>query len=729
MSGIRPGELVSRCAEAAAARYDRAADDNETINMAAEKPLKLAVDIGGTFTDVMAVQGDRVSAAKVLSTPEDLSVGVMSGIEAAVSQLGARVADIAFVVHATTAATNALLERRGARVGLIVTDGFRDILEIGRQRRFDPYDLQRPKLAPLVPRERVVEVPERLDAGGNILIALDEAAVRAAFAVLRAQDVDAIAVSFIHAYRDPRHEQRVLELATADLIGAETAVFASHRIAPEAREFERTSTTVIAAYLAPVVGHYLQALAEKLEAGGASRRYWVMKSSGGLFDSEVARAHPEELVESGPAAGVIGAASVARDLGIPDIISFDMGGTTAKASLIHGGVPAMNYEYEVGGAAHAGGFLQKGTGHPLRVPVIDLAEVGTGGGSIAWIDEGGALRVGPRSAGASPGPVCYGRGGTEPTVTDADLVLGYLDEVGSGQYLGRMSLDAARDAIKTRIADPLGMSVEVAARGIFDLANAQMADAVRLVSVAKGVDPRELTLVAFGGAGPVHAWAIAQQLLIGTILIPPHPGVYSAVGLLGADFRVDLSRGVRVALAGTAAGADLSQIFSLLATEATKEMLSQGHAADSVEIRYAADMRYVGQSYEVNVGLPVRAPVDTEQAQAAFHAEHARLYGHASEGEPVEVITVRVSASTAGAPPSLAGDAPPAAPLQHRTRDLSFEGAVLPTQVHSRAGLGAVTDGPAAIEQSDTTIIVPPGALVRRLENGCLRLELKGSPT
>jgi N-methylhydantoinase A len=701
--------------------------------MTASRDLKVAVDIGGTFTDVMAMAGNSVAATKVLSTPEDLSLGVMSGIDSAVARLGAGVADISFVVHATTAATNALLERRGARVGLIVTDGFRDVLEIGRQRRFDPYDLERPKLTPLVARERVVEVAERMDASGNIVVALDEAAVRAAFVFLRDEGVDAIAVSFLHAYRDPRHEQRVLELATCDLIGTDTSIFASHRIAPEAREFERTSTTVIAAYLAPVVGDYLQALAERLAARGASRRYWVMKSSGGLFDSDSARAHPQELVESGPAAGVIGAASAARELGMPDIISFDMGGTTAKASLIRGGVPAMNYEYEVGGAAHAGGFLQKGTGYPLRVPVIDLAEVGTGGGSIAWVDEGGALRVGPRSAGASPGPVCYGRGGTEPTVTDADLVLGYLDEVGSGQYLGRMSLDAAREAIRTRVADPLGMSVEVAARGIFDLANAQMADAVRLVSVARGVDPRELTLVAFGGAGPVHAWAIAQQLLVSTILIPPYPGVYSAVGLLGADFRVDLSRGVRVALSTEAAGAELSRMFTLLEAQATGEMETQGHAVGSVEVRYSADMRYLGQSYEVNVSLPVCAPVDPQQAQAAFHHQHARLYGHASDGEPVEVITVRVSASIAGQRPEFASDGRGATVAENRTRDLSFDGDVVSTPVHSRPGTGdtegVTINGPAAIEQSDTTIIVPPGALVHVLANGFLRLELKESPT
>ncbi len=694
--------------------------------MNVEQRLKVAVDIGGTFTDVMAVLGDTVAAAKVLSTPEDLSVGVMSGIDAAVSQLGTQVADISFLVHATTAATNALLERRGARVGLIVTDGFGDILEIGRQRRFDPYDLQRPKLTPLVPRKQVSEVSERLDADGNVLIALDETAILSAFDHLCKQGVEALAVSFLHAYQDPLHEKRVLEMATPDLIGPNTSIFASHQIAPEAREFERTSTTVIAAYLAPVVSRYLQALAVRLSDRGAPQRYWVMKSSGGLFDSDSASAHPEELVESGPAAGVIGAASVARELAIPDIISFDMGGTTAKASLISGGVPAMNFEYEVGGAAHAGGFLQKGTGYPLRVPVIDLAEVGTGGGSIAWIDEGGALRVGPRSAGASPGPVCYGRGGTEPTVTDADLVLGYLDEVGSGQYLGQMSLDAARDAIRKRVAEPLGISIEAAAHGIFDLANAQMSDAVRLVSVARGVDPRELTLVAFGGAGPVHAWAIAQQLLIGTVLIPPYPGVYSAFGLLGADFRVDKSRGVRIALSATTSSTDLSREFDTLEAQATQEINAQGHDTNMIETQYTADMRYQGQSYEVNVVLPFQTPVDPAQAQVAFHDEHTRLYGHANDGEPVEVITVRVSVCITGVPPNLLGDTPGAASSSRQSRDLIFDGVMLSTPVYSRSDMSATINGPAAIEQSDTTVIIPPNGRVTLLGNGCLRLELKG---
>ena len=702
--------------------------------MTANDTLRVAVDIGGTFTDVVAVRGGEVAATKVLSTPADLSRGVLDGIDTAIAQLGAKARDIEFVVHATTAATNALLERRGARVGLIVTGGFRDILEIGRQRRFDPYDLRRPKLAPLVPRDMVVEVAQRIDAAGNTLIELDEDAVRAAFRYLHDKGAEAIAISFLHAYRNPEHERRALELIGRESASANIALFASHQVVAEAREFERTSTTIIAAYLAPVVGHYLQALAQRLAAKGAPRVFWVMKSSGGLFSCDAAQAHPEELVESGPAAGVIGAAAAARELGVLDIISFDMGGTTAKASLIKDGVAQLNYEYEVGGAAHAGGFLQKGTGYPLRIPVIDLAEVGTGGGSIAWIDRGGALHVGPRSAGASPGPVCYGRGGVEPTVTDADLVLGYLHEAGSAQYLGRVDLAAARAAIDTHVAKPLAMTIEVAARGIFDLANAQMADAVRLVSVAKGFDPRELTLVAFGGAGPIHAWAIARELAISRILIPPHPGVYSAIGLLGADFRFDLSRGTRIRLAQVDADAQLGTGFAALAREARAAMHEQGHRSAAVILTASADMRYLGQSYEVNVKFerPSTGLLDAGQLRRAFNTEHARVYGHASDSEPVEVITLRMTARVAGTQLDFKRDAHSAEQPSAESRTIAFDGVQTPTRVVTRNLIGAsiagaCLEGPLAIEQADTTTIVPPGARVLRSPNGFLLVEIGAS--
>ncbi|MFT5445664.1 MAG: N-methylhydantoinase A [Gammaproteobacteria bacterium] len=695
--------------------------------MAASNTLRVAVDIGGTFTDVVAIRGGKVAATKVLSTPADLSRGVVDGIDIAIAQLGAMACDIDFVVHATTAATNALLQRRGARVGLIVTDGFRDILEIGRQRRFNPYDLRRPKLAPLVPRDMVVEVAQRIDAAGKTLIELDEDAVRAAYHYLHDKGADAIAVSFLHAYCNPEHEQRALDLIGIERGATSSSDFASHQVVAEAREFERTSTTIIAAYLAPVVKDYLEALAQRLAAMGAPRVFWVMKSSGGLLSCDAAQAHPEELVESGPAAGVIGAAAGAREIGVLDIISFDMGGTTAKAALIKDGVAQLNYEYEVGGAAHAGGFLQKGTGYPLRIPVIDLAEVGTGGGSIAWVDRGGALRIGPQSAGASPGPVCYALGGVEPTVTDADLVLGYLHETGSAQFLGRVDLDAARAAIETQVAGPLSMTVEAAARGIFDLANAQMADAVRLVSVAKGFDPRELTLVAFGGAGPIHAWAIARELSINKILIPPYPGVYSAIGLLGADFRFDLSRGTRIRLAHADADTQLGAVIDSLALEARAAMHAQGHKPEAVLLTSSADMRYLGQSYEVNVTFdsPSNNTVDAAQLHRAFNTEHARVYGHASASESVEIITLRMTARVKGGQLDFesAGDSMQQASSE--VRDVSFDGVLTPTRVVTPTAIDTAMAGPVAVEQADTTIIVPPGARVLPSSNGFLLIELE----
>ena len=674
--------------------------------------LRIAVDIGGTFTDVVAAIGERLVTTKVPSTPADLSLGVVEGIAAVTRQLGAQPSQIAVVIHATTAATNALLERRGARVGLVVTEGFRDILEIGRQRRYDPYDLQTPKLAPLVPRDLVIEVAERLDAQGNVVRALDEASVREASALLHAAGVEAIAVSFLHAYRNPVHERRAEALLRDGV-----PVFVSHDIVPEAREFERTSTTVIAAYLAPIIVQYLAALEQRLSDIGAPRHFWVMKSSGGLFASDAARSHPEELVESGPAAGVIGAAAAARELGELDIISFDMGGTTAKAALIRGGTPRLNYEYEVGGAAHAGGFLHKGTGYPLRIPVIDLAEVGTGGGSIAWMDEAGALRIGPRSAGAVPGPACYGRGGTEPTVTDADLALGYLDAEAASQYLGSLDLDRARAAIEVHVARPLHLTIEEAARGIFDLANAQMADAVRLVSVAKGFDPRELVMIPFGGAGPIHAWAIARELGITRILIPPHPGVYSAVGLLGADIRVDLARGLRIRLADAQARADIERIGAELERDARALLERQGQNLSDIAVSHAADMRYVGQSYEITVPIEHLAHL-----REAFDVEHERAYGQANAGAPVEIITLRVVASVPGARLRFRGSGD-SYTAQASARTMQFDGRALAVPVVARGTLdenGVL--GPTAVVQSDTTTIVPPGGRLRAAANGFLEL-------
>jgi N-methylhydantoinase A len=402
-----------------------------------------------------------------------------------------------------------------------------------------------------------------------------------------------------------------------------------------------------------------------------------------------------------------------------------MGGTTAKASLVMGANPRLNLEYEVGGSAYAGGFLQKGTGYPLRVPVIDLAEVGTGGGSIAWIDAAGALRVGPRSAGADPGPACYRRGGTEPTVTDADLVLGFLDETGSG-HIGRLDLEAAREAIRNRVAKPLGISVEEAARGMFDLANSQMADTVRLVSNANGYDPRDFVLIPFGGAGPVHAWAIAQDLAIEGILVPPFPGVHSAVGLLSADFRVDLSQGLRLALAAPGAASEIGSVLGRLAEQARRAIAEQGHDMARMRLSFSADMRYVGQSYEVNVAFEhdTAQPVGVEFLEDAFHRAHERAYGHSSPGERVESIVLRATATVATddlhlEPPATSGRS------GVRARVMHFGDAPQNCRVIGRSEVTETgVSGPLAIQQADTTTIVPPRAVARLAADGFLALEL-----
>ena len=416
-----------------------------------------------------------------------------------------------------------------------------------------------------------------------------------------------------------------------------------------------------------------------------------------------------------------------KRLGLQDVISFDMGGTTAKASLILGGVPKLTWDYEVGGPAHTGGFLSRGSGHPLRVPVVDLAEVGTGGGSLAWIDEGGALRIGPQSAGADPGPACYGRGGDKPTVTDADAVLGYLDTSGAKPGLGQLNGDAARNAVQQEVAEPLGLTIEAAAAGIFALANAQMAGAVRLVSMAKGHDPREFVLMAFGGAGPVHAWAVARELGVSQVVIPPFAGVSSAAGLLQADFRVDLSRGFRTRLSDTGRARSIPGIFEELRSEGLANLAGQGHADGEVEITYSADMRYLGQSYDVLVEFPA-TPGDLDAAAAAFHAEHHRAYGHARPEADVEITVLRLSATAPGVGYDF-GDAPGAesgGASQADRREVRFDDRGVPATVIGRFALaGEELVGPALLEENDTTIVVPPSARASVDRSGFVTLRLE----
>ncbi|MCY3755496.1 MAG: hydantoinase/oxoprolinase family protein [Alphaproteobacteria bacterium] len=503
---------------------------------------RIGVDIGGTFTDVAVLdeESGRAGIAKVLTTPRDFGAAVIDGIRTALGEYGIDPASVSLVSHATTIVTNALLEAKGADVALITTEGFRDVLELRRSARADLYDLFQNAPAVLVPRRRRFEVAERIDAQGEIVAPLDEAGLDAVVERIRSLEVEAVAVCLMFSFLNDAHERRVGERLRAALPGL--PVFLSSEVLPEIREFERTSTTAVCAYVGPVLASYL----DRLEAALAELRLpslYVMGSNGGVFDVPEALKMPAGAVESGPAAGVIAAQRMGRQLGRANLISFDMGGTTAKASLIEDGRIETTSEYEVGGEGNVGRWLH-GTGHPIRVPVIDLAEVSAGGGSIAWLDPGGALRVGPQSAGAEPGPACYGQGGALPTVTDANVVLGYL----SRTHLlgGRLPIDAAASeaAIREHIAGPLGLDAEEAAAGIVRVVNNSMAEALRIVSVERGHDAREFSLAAFGGAGPVHAAALAEELGIAEVIVPPIPGGFSALGLVATDLRRDWSHTV-----------------------------------------------------------------------------------------------------------------------------------------------------------------------------------------
>src|SRR5215470_4104304 len=507
---------------------------------------RIGVDIGGTFTDVVLVDEVRgqVGVVKVPTTPRDFARGVLDALVAAIGSRGIAPADVSWLAHATTVVTNALLEGKGARTALVTTRGMRDVLELRRSARASLYDLFQDGPAVLVPRHLRLEVTERVDAQGAVVEPLRIDEVDDAIDFIKRHDVEAVAVCFLYSFLNEEHECQVgarLRAARPDL-----PVFLSCEALPEIREFERASTTAVCAYVAPILASYLGRLEAAVTGMGLPSPH-IMGSSGGVFTLDEGLRMPAMAVESGPAAGVIAAALAGRQLGLADLISFDMGGTTAKASLIEGGVVQTTAEYEVGGGGNVRRWLH-GTGHPIRVPVIDLAEVSAGGGSIAWIDPGGALRVGPESAGADPGPVCYGPSGTRPTVTDADLVLGYLNPVALLGGALPVSVERARAAIEAKIAKPLGLGVLEAAAGIVEVVNAGMAGALRIVSVERGHDPRDFTLVAFGGAGPVHAARLAEELDIPRVLIPPIPGGFSALGLVATDVRRDYARTFYAAL-------------------------------------------------------------------------------------------------------------------------------------------------------------------------------------
>lgn len=684
---------------------------------------RIGIDIGGTFTDVALVEeaGGRIGIAKVLTTPHDFGQAVIEGIRQGMVQHGVDPADVTLLSHATTVVTNALLEHKGARAGFIATRGFRDLLELRRSSRVDLYDLFQDAPAVLVPRRWRFEITERIDAQGAVVTELAEDEIPAIVAAIRESGLETVAISLMFSFLNDSHERRLGALLREAL--PDVAVFLSCDVLPEIREFERASTTAVCAYVGPLLAGYLDRLQRATASLGLPDLH-VMGSSGGVIDIAEALRMPAAVVESGPAAGVIAAALAGRQLGVADLISFDMGGTTAKASVIAGGEIAVTAEYEVGGSG-SGSRWMNGTGHPIRVPVIDLAEVSAGGGSIAWIDPGGSLRVGPRSAGADPGPAGYGAGGTLPTVTDADLVLGYLDRQSLLGGALVVDIEAAERAISDAIARPLGLTVPEAAARIAEIVNANMAEALRIVSVERGHDARAFSLIAFGGAGPVHAVALAEELQIPEVIVPPVPGAYSALGLVASDLKRDYVRTLYADL-GTVDPARVASAFATMEASGTAMLEAAQVPAARRALPRQADVRYRRQAYELTVpiadGDVTRESLDA--AIAAFHAKHELTYGHANRNEAVQLVNLRLTA--VGRLPSLLlaqrGDAMEA---RMRSRDVWFAATgFVSTPVHWRPGLGAdaMVTGPAIIEAVDSTTVVPPGWTARVDNMGFIRM-------
>jgi N-methylhydantoinase A len=692
----------------------------------ASSTWRIGVDIGGTFTDVVLADEASGAAAvvKVATTPRDFARGVVDGLRTAMRLHGVAAADIGWLAHATTVVTNALLEGKGARTALVTTRGCRDVLELRRSARASLYDLFQDAPAVLVPRHLRLEVGERVDAQGQVVMPLASDDVDAAVDFIGRHDVDAIAVCLLFSFLNDAHERALGERLRAAF--PDRPVFLSSEVLPEIREFERTSTTAVCAYVGPILKSYLARLEGAVTAMGLPAP-WVMGSSGGVFSVAEGLRMPAMAVESGPAAGVIATALVGRRRGLANLISFDMGGTTAKASLIERGEITTTSEYEVGGGGNVRRWLH-GTGHPIRVPVIDLAEVSAGGGSIAWIDPGGVLRVGPESAGAEPGPVCYGHGGARPTVTDADLVLGYLNPVALLGGALPVDLGRARAALESQIAKPLGLGVIEAAAGIVDVVNAGMAGALRIVSVERGYDPREFTLVAFGGAGPVHAARLAEELEIPRVLIPPIPGGFSALGLVATDVRRDYVRTFYAPLAAAAPG-DLAAAFAAMEGEARAMLGRAGVPAARWELIRAADCRYPRQAYELTVPL-AGGPVEATTLQRLardFHERHRATYGHASPDESVQCVNLRLSAVGRLAPLDVRHSTPPGAPATPpRAREAYFkETGVVRCDVVAREALAPDWSGPGPliVESPDTTVVIPPDWRLSVETGGVITLE------
>jgi N-methylhydantoinase A len=682
-----------------------------------ERTVRVGVDVGGTFTDLVLhdPRRDLVHTGKLLTTPDDPSEAIVVGVQRLLKETDINASDLHSIVNGTTLVTNTVIERTGATVGLITTEGFRDVIEVGRETRYDLYDLFLEAPPTLVPRYRRREIRERMDFEGQILVPLDEAAVAATTREMVERDgVEAIAISFLHAYRNSAHERRAADIIRGSY--PDLPLTLSSEVAPEIREFERTSTACANAYVQPLMRRYLDRLETKLGAIGFAGRLYVMLSGGGIAAVQEAREFPIRLIESGPAAGAMAASFLARLAGLDRVVSFDMGGTTAKMCLVENGAPDHKFDFEAGRVRR----FVKGSGLPLKVSVVDMIEIGAGGGSIARVEpSSGLMKVGPRSAGAKPGPICYGLGGDEPTVTDADLVLGRLNP---DYFLGgemHLDLDSVRRAFKDGVAKELKIPEMDSALGVQRIVDETMAAATRMHLAEKGRDPRRYTLIAFGGAGPVHAYNLARLLKMKRLVVPLGAGVASALGFLVAPPATDMVRSY-VARVERLDWDHVNSLFAAMTAEGSRLLSEAGADPSSITLRPTADMRHVGQGFEIPVPLPSTklSASDLPAIRESFFASYRERFGRVVEDSPIEALSWRLACVAPGQDIRIkpAADGTAAASSAHRgTREVLFEGlGTLPCAVYDRYALtpGTAFEGPALVEERESTCCIGPDARV-----------------
>ena len=682
------------------------------MSTSAHNNARLAVDIGGTFTDLAIEKDGQRWTAKVLTTPAAPEKGVLEGVQQVLAKAAMKPADLALVIHGTTLATNAVIERKGAKTALITTEGFRDVLALANEARYDQYDLNIELAKPLVPRRWRLPVPERLDNTGKVLLALDEAAVRAHIPFMRAEGIESLAIGFIHGFVNPTHERRAAEIVRE--AWPELPVSLSSEVSPEMREWERFSTTVANAYVQPLMARYLKQLELGLREAGLGCPLYLMLSGGGLTTIDTAARFPIRLVESGPAGGAIFSAFVARQRGFDKVLSFDMGGTTAKVCLIDDFRPQASRTFEV---ARVGRF-KKGSGLPLRIPVIEMVEIGAGGGSIAQVDSMGRIQVGPESAGADPGPACYGRGGTHPAVTDANLDLGRYDqELFAGGAL-RLYPDQSRKALAEHVGGKLALSADMAALGVVEMVDENMANAARVHAIESAKNYEGRVVIAFGGGGPVHGYRVAEKIGVKRILVPSGAGVGSAIGFLRAPVAYEVVKSLYQRFGSF----DVAAVNSLLAAMSHEAagVVAEGAFGAPIEETRIAYMRYVGQGHEIAVPIPPRALTqqDVREIRALYDSEYSRFYDRPVPGSDVEILSFAVTVRTIEAhvePAAAVANAPAPSPIRVQMVRDTATGEVAEWQVYDRDAMrpGATVAGPAIISEAETSTLIGPGWICR----------------